>query len=96
MSYLDADAELIQRCLPEGTGVPGGSEDLFVLYAVLMRVKGEATEAADVHDAWSAWMSRSEPDHESIRPFDQLSPTVQAEDAPFLTAIRRAAEIRKL
>jgi hypothetical protein len=96
MSYLDADAELIRSCLPDDTSVPEGSDDLFVLYAVLMRVKGEATEAADVHDAWSAWISRGEPDHESIRPFDQLSPTVQAEDAPFLTAIRRAAEIRKL
>lgn len=95
MSYLDADAELIRSCLPEETRVPEGSEDLFVLYAVLMRVKGEATEAADVHDAWSAWISRSEPHHESIRPFDQLSPTVQAEDAPFLIAIRRAAEIRE-
>ena len=40
-------------------------------------------------------MSGREPDHESIRPFDQLSPKVQAEDAPFLAAIRRAAEIRK-
>jgi hypothetical protein len=96
MSYLDIDAELIRSCLPEGTGVPDGSEELFVLYAVLMRVKGKATEAADVHDAWSAWMSRSEPDHESIRPFDQLSPTVQAEDAPFLNAIRQAAEVRNL
>jgi hypothetical protein len=95
MNYLDADAKLIRNCLPEHTGVPDASEDLFLLYAVLMRVKGRATQAADVHDAWSAWMSRREPDHESIRPFDQLSPTVQAEDAPFLTAIRRAAEIRR-
>lgn len=94
MSYLDADAELIRSCLPEGTCVPEGSEDLFVLYAVLMRVKGRATEAADVHDAWSAWMSRREPGHGSVRPFDQLAPTVQAEDAPFLIAIRRAADIR--
>jgi hypothetical protein len=95
MNYLQADAELIRNCLPKTTSVPDASEDLFLLYAVLMRVKGRATQAADVHDAWSAWMSRREPDHESIRPFDQLSPTVQAEDAPFLTAIRRAAEIRR-
>lgn len=96
MSYLDSDAELIRSFLPETVDMPAGSTDLLLLYAVLMRVKGEATEAADVHDAWSAWMSRREPDHESIRPFDQLSPTVQAEDAPFLTAIKRAAKTRKL
>ena len=94
MSYLDADAELIRSCLPEGTGVPENSDDLFVLYAVLMRVKGVWTQASDVHDVWSAWMSRREPEHESIRPFGQLSPVVQAEDSPFLIAIRRAAEIR--
>lgn len=91
MSYLDADAELIRSCVPEGTGIPEDSEELFVLYAVLMRAKGEGTQAADVHDAWSAWMARSEPDHESIRPYDQLSPSVQKEDAPFLAAIHSAA-----
>ena len=94
MSYLDTDADLIRSCVPEGTGVPEGSEDLFVLYAVLMRAKGEGTQAADVHDAWSAWMSRSTPDHESIRPYDQLASSVQEEDAPFLTAIRSAAQAR--
>ncbi|MET4429062.1 hypothetical protein [Mycolicibacterium sp. 624] len=94
MSYLDADAELIRSCIPKGTGVPKDSGDLFLFYAVLMRAKGETTQAADVHDAWSAWMSRSEPNHESIRPFDQLSPSVQNEDKPFLAAIRSAARTR--
>ncbi|RIR29878.1 hypothetical protein D2E28_06440 [Mycobacteroides abscessus] len=94
MSYLDADAELIRSCLPTGTGVPGDADDLFILYAVLMRAKGEATQASDVHDAWSAWMSRTEPDHESVRPYDQLAPSVQKEDAPFLIAIRGAARAR--
>ncbi len=37
MSYLDADAELIRSYLPTGTGVPGDADDLFILYAVLMR-----------------------------------------------------------
>ena len=96
MSYLDADAELIRSCLPADTCVPDGFDDLFVLYAVLMRAKGRATEEAELHDAWAAWMSRRNPDHESVRPFDQLAPAVQAEDVPFATAIRHAAEIRKL
>ncbi|QNJ94837.1 hypothetical protein HZU40_11640 [Mycolicibacterium fluoranthenivorans] len=95
MNYLDVDGDLIRSCLPEGTGVPEDSKDLFALYAVLMRVKGAATQAADVHDAWSAWMARTDPEHESIRPFDQLSPAVQAEDLPFLNAIHRAANIRE-
>jgi hypothetical protein len=94
MTYLDADAQLIRSHVPTGTGVPEDSEDLFILYAVLMRAKGESTQAADVHDAWSAWMSRSEPDHDSIRPYDQLAPSVRKEDAPFLTAIHGAARAR--
>lgn len=94
MSYLDTDAELIRNCLPTGTGVPEDSDYLFILYAVLMRAKGEGTQASDVHDAWSAWMSRREPQHESIRPYDRLSPSVQKEDAPFLAAIHSAARSR--
>lgn len=49
-----------------------------------------------VHDARSEWMSRREPGHKSVRHFDQLPPAVQAEDVPFVIAIRRAAEIRNL
>jgi hypothetical protein len=94
VSYLDADAELIRSYVPIGTGVPEDSHDLFVLYAVLMRAKGEGTQASDVHDAWSAWMSRSEPDHESIRPYDQLARSIRNDDAPFLTAIHSAARAR--
>lgn len=94
MSYLDADAALIRKCVPEGTAVPEDADDLFVLYAVLMRAKGVDTLATDVHDAWSAWMMHREPGHDSIRPFDQLAQSIQSEDTPFLTAIRRAAESR--
>lgn len=94
MSYLDVDAALIRECVPKGTPVPEDADDLFVLYAVLMRAKGEDTQASDVHDAWSAWMTRRKPDHDSLRPFEQLAASVQSEDAPFLTAIHRAAASR--
>lgn len=95
MSYLDDDAELIRSCLPDRDAVPDNADDLFLLYAVLMRAKGEETEASDVHDAWSAWMARTNPDHESIRPFEQLPASVQSEDTPFLVAIRAAALRRR-
>jgi hypothetical protein len=54
----------------------------------------KSAASADVHDTWSAWISRSEPHHEAIRPYDQLAPSVQKEDAPFLIAIRHAARAR--
>jgi hypothetical protein len=94
MTYLDADANVIRSCLPEGTDVPEGSDSLFVLYAVLMRAKGSDTQASDVHDAWSAWMARTDPTHESIRPYGELAPSVRDADAPFLAAIRQAARTR--
>jgi len=91
VSYIERDAALIRQSLPEGTTVPDGSDQLFRIYAVLLRAKGAATQAVDVHDAWSAWMAASEPDHESIRPFSDLDAETRREDEPFLTAIRRAA-----
>lgn len=91
VNYIERDAALIRESLPKGTEVPEGSGDLFRIYAVLLRSKGTQTTAADVHDAWSAWMSGTDPEHESITPFSELDSETQAEDGPFLSAIRRAA-----
>lgn len=93
-SYLDRDADLIRKCLPMGVSAPQGSDELFLLYAVLLRAKGVDTQASDVHDAWSVWMSAREPGHESIRPFAELDAETKGEDQPFLAAIRDAAHIR--
>lgn len=93
-TYLERDARLIRQCLPVGADAPEDSDDLFLLYAVLLRAKGAQTKASDVHDAWSAWMLRGNPGHESIRPFDELDSETRREDGPFLVAIRTAAERR--
>ena len=90
-NYLERDADLIRSCLPEGVDVPSGSEDLFLAYAVLMRAKGVRTTAEDVHDAWTAWISRSDPRHASAIPFNELDVETKAADQPFLIAIQRAA-----
>ncbi|XBB68211.1 hypothetical protein ABFU82_02565 [Nocardioides sp. WV_118_6] len=91
LNYLQNAAALIQAKLPVGTSVPDDADGLFLLYAVLMRAKGADVRAADVHDAWGAWMTQTDPEHDSLVPFDQLSSATQAEDSPFLIAIRRAA-----
>lgn len=93
-SYLAQDADLIRAELPAGTEYPDGSENLFLLYAVLMRAKGEAVTAADVHDAWAAWMMGTEVAHRSLVPFERLDPDVQEEDLPYVDAIHRAARRR--
>jgi len=72
--------------------LPEGDTDLlFRMYAVLALVAGRKVVAANVHDAWSAWMSQSDPDHDSIQPFDELPEDVQAQDQPFAEAIRKVA-----
>ncbi len=93
-AYLERDADLIKRCLPDGVEVPDGSDQLFLMYAVLLRAKGAVTQASDVHDAWSAWMVGVDPEHESIRPFEELDADTRGEDSPFLIAIRAAAAQR--
>lgn len=91
MTYLDELANRIRGHLPQGTSVPDGADRLFVLYAVILRAKGSAVTASDVHDAWSAWMQEQDPEHEALRPYENLARDVQAEDAPFLAAIKAAA-----
>jgi hypothetical protein len=93
-SYLDDDADLIRSLLPSLTVPPAVSDELFRLYAVLMRAKGERVTAADVHDAWAAWMVATRDDHPAIRPFDNLDEDTQLEDEPYVEAIRQAARRR--
>jgi hypothetical protein len=67
------------------------AEALFRLYAVLVLVKGEQTEAADVHDVWAAWKAERDPENADIVPFDELDSGTKAADEPFVRAIRAVA-----
>jgi len=87
MSYADdARALLASRLDVE--------DELLDLYALLLLVRGEATTTEDVHDAWSLWRSRTDPQHRSVRPFAELSAEVQAMDEEYAEAIREAARER--
>lgn len=90
-NYLDEIAEKIQRevspdKIPDEDTIP-----LFRLYAVLALAKGTDVALEDVHNAWSAWMLGEDPNHESIKPFKELSRKVQGEDQPYVEAIRKVA-----
>jgi len=93
-TYLDDDAAAIKSALDPGTEPPPNSDYLFVLYAVLMRAKGQDVSHSDVHDAWAAWMQLTAPEHDAIKPFSQLDQKVQLEDEPYVTAIRKVAMSR--
>lgn len=92
MNYIDAIANAIRQALPADTIVPGDSNDLFRIYAVLALVRGEHVRIEDVHNAWAAWMSGIDPKHTSLIPFAELSTDIQAEDEPYVLAIRQVAK----
>jgi hypothetical protein len=85
LNYLDDLANEI------GLLLPSCPEDLLRLYALLALTVGEYVTLENVHDAWSAWRAVSKPDHPSLVPFAELSPEVQALDAPYAEAIRQVA-----
>jgi hypothetical protein len=68
---------------------------LFLTYAVLLLAKGQEVTRADVHNAWVAWMIGKGETHESMVPFAELPPQTQAEDSPFMVAIRTVAQKRE-
>ncbi|MFC7511941.1 hypothetical protein ACFQV4_22940 [Streptomyces thermocarboxydus] len=74
VTYLDPLADLIRSCLPPAARPPEDADDLFRLYAVLLRAKGERVTEEDVHDAWSAWMQTTDAGHASLVPFEELHP----------------------
>jgi hypothetical protein len=93
-NYIEKDAATIRSLLDPKASPPVDSDYLFVLYALIMRVKGEAVTGSDVHDAWSAWMQLRSPEHGSIVPFEDLPRSLQDEDIPYVEAIRKAASTR--
>lgn len=92
MTYLDELAAEIEQRVPRDLLPDADSGSLFRLYALLALAKGRAVDAVDVHNAWAAWMQERDPDHRSIKPFEELDPETQASDEPFVEAIRAVAE----
>ncbi len=92
MTYLHDLALAIRNEVPEDLQPDEDTTDLFLLYAVLLLAKGEAVGREDVHNAWAAWKLIHGEEHESVRPFAELSAETQDEDSPYVTAIRRVAE----
>jgi hypothetical protein len=88
--YLQAAADAIRSHVPEGSIPEGDADALFLSYAVLLRSKGSAVSSSDVHDAWAAWKANTEPAHEALVPFDELSTDTAEQDEVFVQAIRQA------
>jgi hypothetical protein len=91
MTYLDALADEIRGAVAADALPAEDTSSLFLIYAVLLLAKGEEVTPEDVHNAWVAWMLDRGESHESMVPFAELSAETQAEDSPFMVAVRTVA-----
>lgn len=94
MTYLDAVAADIRNAVPPDALPAEDTVGLFLSYAVLLLARGAEVTREDVHNAWVAWMLSRGEKHESLVPFAELPPETQAEDSPFVLAIRTVARQR--
>jgi hypothetical protein len=91
MTYLDTLAEEIRGATAAHALPHEDTSNLFRIYAVLLLAKGSEVTREDVHNAWVAWMLDRDETHESLVPFAELSADTQAEDSPFMIAVRTVA-----
>jgi hypothetical protein len=77
--------ELVER-------LPNLDAALIDLYTLLALQYGQQVDAVMVHNAWSVWCNRTQPDHRSLIPFPFLAPEVQELDEPYVDAIRQAVD----
>jgi hypothetical protein len=96
LSYIDEIADAIRQAVPADALPEGDTTPLFRIYAVLAATKGDRVTLEDVHDAWAAWMSEHDPEHQSLRPLSDLPEDVRSADRPYLEAIRLIARERRL
>jgi hypothetical protein len=94
LTYVDELAQAIRRVISPLLLPDGDTTMLFRIYAVLAMAKGDRVVLEDVHDAWSAWMSEQDPEHQSLRPLRELPAETQRADQPYLDAIRAVARDR--
>ena len=85
VNYID---EIVAR-LDEK--IPGNDVALLRLYALLALTQGVNTTLENVHDAWGAWRTATNPGHKSLVPFDQLTPEVQEYDRKYMDAIHEVS-----
>lgn len=94
MNYLATIAKaifLVTDAKSMGDSWQPEDEPLYLAYALLCLAKGEATTSKDVHDAWSLWATKADPESWSLVPFDKLPLSMQSIDDKYRDAIRLIA-----
>lgn len=93
MNYIEKVKELLEVEL-KMVGTP--YEDLLDVYGLLVLTVGENCTNEHIHDAWSVWQSKTQPDHKSLKPFKELTKEVQNLDEPYRQAVIKVAKLINL
>ena len=91
MNYLDELAAAVRAEVAPERIPKGDTTSLFRVHALLVRAKGSAVTARDVHDVWAVWALEAKPNHSAIRPWKDLNAETQAKDDHYVQALRRVA-----
>lgn len=84
MNYV----EIVRKMLDEELKMSGTPyEGLLDVYALLVLTVGKECTNENIHDAWSIWQNRTQPEHRSLKPFSELSLDVQELDSKYRDAV---------
>lgn len=86
MNYIEVLRSAIVEELP---GLPDQLVDLYTNVGLSL---GRFVDNEAVHEAWSIWQNRINPDHPSLIPYHQLSKEKQDLDTKYTEGIFRAVE----
>ncbi len=92
MNYIQkVQYELDVELKMEGTEYEG----LLETYALLVFTVGVNCTNEHIHDAWAIWQNKTEPDHRSLKPFNELTKEVQDLDEIYRQAVIKVSKFRK-
>lgn len=93
MNYIQkVQDELEKRLKMRGTPYEG----LLETYCLLVLTVGNSCTQEHIHDAWSVWQNKTQPDHHSLKPFNELTKEVQELDEPYRLAVVEVASLFNL
>ena len=89
MNYIEKVKNLLEAELKmKGTDY----EDLLDVYGLLVLTVGKNCTNKNIHDAWSIWQNKTQPEHRSLKPFMKLTKKVQDLDEPYRQAVIKVAK----
>lgn len=92
MNYVNEIRELLEKELKmKGTDYEG----LLEFYGLLVLTVGESCTQEHIHDAWSFWQNKTQPNHRSLISFEKLTKEVQELDEPYRLAVIKVANLIK-